>query len=111
MSGSDSHILGMRGVYHERRDMMLRALAGIRGIRPFTPRGAFYVWVELDPSVYERLEVADAGALATMLAEQGIGCAPGDAFGTTCADALRFAFSCDTSMVREGSVLLREALT
>ena len=27
------------------------------------------------------------------------------------ADALRFAFSCDTAMVREGSVLLREALS
>jgi aspartate aminotransferase len=111
VTGSDVHIAGMREVYAERRDMMLRALTGIRGVRPFVPRGAFYVWVELDSSVYERLEVSDASALATLLAEQGIGCAPGDAFGTTCADALRFAFSCDTTMVREGSVLLREALT
>jgi aspartate aminotransferase len=111
VTGSDSHIDGMREVYAERRDMMLRALTGIRGVRPFTPRGAFYVWVELDSSVYERLEISDASALAALLAEQGIGCAPGDAFGVTCADALRFAFSCDTAMVREGSVLLREALS
>jgi aspartate aminotransferase len=111
VTGGDRHIAEMRATYHERRDMMVRALTGIRGVRPFTPRGAFYIWVALDSSVYERLEVADASALATMLAEQGLGCAPGDAFGTTCADALRFAFSCDTSMVREGSVLLREALS
>jgi aspartate aminotransferase len=90
---------------------MLRALTGIPGVRPFAPRGAFYVWAELDPSLYERLEVDDADALATLLADQGIGCAPGDAFGNSCSDALRFAFSCDTTMVREGSVLLREALS
>lgn len=110
VTGSDRHIMDMRDVYHERRDVMLRALSGIPGVRPFVPRGAFYVWVELDASVYERLEVRDADALATLLADQGLGCAPGDAFGETCADALRFAYSCDTTMVREGSVLLREAL-
>jgi aspartate aminotransferase len=91
--------------------MMLRALTGIPGVRPFVPKGAFYIWVELEPSVFERLEVADADALATLLAEQGLGCAPGEAFGDSCTDALRFAYSCDTTMVREGSVLLREALT
>jgi aspartate aminotransferase len=111
VTGSDRHIQEMREIYHERRDMMLRALTGIPGIKPFVPRGAFYVWVELESSVFERLEVGDADALATLLAEQGIGCAPGEAFGDSCADALRFAFSCDTAMVREGSVLLREALT
>ena len=111
VTGGDQHILEMRQVYLERRDMMLKALTGIPGVKPFVPRGAFYVWVELEPSVYERLEVADADALATLLADQGIGCAPGDAFGDSCTDALRFAFSCDTAMVRDGSVLLRESLT
>lgn len=111
VTGSDRYIAEMREIYHERRDIMLRALTGIPGVRPFSPRGAFYVWAELDPSVYERLEVADADALATSLADQGLGCAPGDAFGDSCTDALRFAYSCDTGMVREGSVLLREALT
>jgi len=110
VTGSDRHIAEMREIYNERRDIMLRAFNGIPGVRPFTPRGAFYIWVELDPSVYERLEVADADALATMLADQGLGCAPGDAFGDSCTDALRFAYSCDTAMVRDGSALLREAL-
>jgi len=110
VTGSDKHIVEMRDVYHERRDILLRALTGIPGVRPFVPRGAFYIWAELDPSVYERLEVKDADALATLLADQGLGSAPGEAFGETCADALRFAYSCDSTMVREGSVLLREAL-
>jgi aspartate aminotransferase len=110
VTASDSYVLEMREIYHERRDIMLRALTGIPGVRPFVPRGAFFIWAELDSSVYERLEVVDADGLATVLADQGIGCAPGDAFGASCADALRFAYSCDTNMVREGSVLLRAAL-
>ena len=35
---------------------------------------------------------------------------PGDAFGHSCADAMRFAFSCETRMVEEGSRLLRATL-
>jgi aspartate aminotransferase len=100
----------MRDEYCVRRDIMLAALRDIPGVRPFVPRGTFFIWVELDPSVYERLEVADADALSTSLADDGIGSAPGDAFGPSYPDAIRFSFSCDTAMVREGSVKLREAL-
>ena len=87
------------------------ALANIPGIRPFTPRGAFYVWAELDPEVYARLGVSGADELSSRLAANGIGSAPGDAFGEQCVDAIRFAFSCDTEMVRTGASLLREILT
>jgi aspartate aminotransferase len=101
----------MRDEYRVRRDIMLGALRDIPGVRPFTPRGTFFVWAELDPCVYARLEVADADALSASLADDGIGSAPGDAFGPSYPDAIRFSFSCDTAMVREGSVKLREALT
>jgi aspartate aminotransferase len=77
----------------------------------FAARGAFYAWVELDDSALARLGVPDAAALSERLAEAGIGSAPGDAFGETCTNAIRFAFSCDTAMVREGSVVLRAALS
>ena len=97
--------------YAVRRDIMLAALDGIPGVRPFAPRGAFYVWVELDQSAYDRLGVPDAAALSEQLAAAGIGSAPGDAFGESCVNSMRFAFSCDTAMVRDGSVRLRAALT
>jgi aspartate aminotransferase len=111
VTGDQSHLDAMRAEYVVRRDLLIDALTGIPGVRPFTPRGSFFVWAELDPSLYERLEVADADALSARLAADGIGSAPGDAFGATCADAIRFAFSCDTAMVREGSAALRAALT
>jgi aspartate aminotransferase len=111
VQGPADHIRAMCAEYVTRRDIMLAALSGIPGVRAFAPRGAFYVWVELDQSAYDRLGVESATEVSERLALAGIGSAPGDAFGDSCANALRFAFSCDTGMVREGSVLLRAALT
>lgn len=111
VQGSTDHLRAMCAEYAVRRDIMVAALSGIPGVRPFVPRGAFYVWVELEQSAYDRLGVADAAELSEKLAALGIGSAPGDAFGESCTNSIRFAYSCDTTMVREGSVLLRAALS
>lgn len=110
VTGPQDHLEAMRAEYLVRRDLVVGALRGIPGVRPFVPRGAFYLWVELDPSVYERLGVPDADELSDRLAARGIGSAPGEAFGHAAADAIRFAFSCATEMVREGAPVLRAAL-
>lgn len=110
VQGGLEYVHQMRDEYQVRRDILIEALSGIEGVRPFAPKGAFYLWVELDPSVYRRLGVADADELSSLLAEKGIGSAPGSAFGESCADAIRFAYSCSTEMVREGSQAVRRIL-
>ncbi|MEO7457325.1 MAG: aminotransferase class I/II-fold pyridoxal phosphate-dependent enzyme [Gemmatimonadaceae bacterium] len=110
VQGSQASTAAMCDEYRVRRDIMIGALRDVPGLRAFSPRGTFFVWAELDPSIYARLEVADADALSASLADDGIGSAPGDAFGPSYPDALRFSFSCDTQMVREGCVRLRAAL-
>jgi aspartate aminotransferase len=111
VTGDQSQLAAMRAEYLVRRDALISALSTIEGVRPFVPRGAFYVWAELDPSIYQRLGVADAHELSDKLAAIGIGSAPGVAFGQTCDDAIRFAYSCATPMVKEGAEALRRALT
>jgi len=111
VTGNQDHLEMMRTEYVQRRDMLIEALTGIDGVRPFTPKGSFFIWAELGPEIYGRLGVADADALSSSLAERGIGSAPGDAFGVTCYDAIRFSFSCATPMVEAGAVALRNALT
>jgi len=111
VTGPQDQIARMRSEYALRREILLSGLVGIPGVRPFAPRGAFYVWVELDRALYERVGVANADELSSRLAHNGIGSAPGDAFGEHCHDAIRFAFSCETEMVRTGAKLLRSALT
>jgi aspartate aminotransferase len=110
LDGPQDHVAAMGAEYAARRDVLLGALDGIDGVRPFTPRGAFFVWAELDPALYARLGVADADGVSRLLAAHGVGSAPGDAFGAHSADAIRFAFSCDTAMVRDGAAALRELL-
>ena len=111
VSGDQSPLAAMRAEYAVRRDLLLSALTGIDGVRPFVPRGAFYVWAELDPTLYARLGVRDADELSDRLAERGIGSAPGSAFGEASADAIRFAYSCATPMVRDGAQAVRSVLS
>lgn len=110
IEGDQSYISGMLAEYKERREIMVEALTGIPGLKPFVPQGSFFVWATLTPALYQRLGVKDADELSNTLAALGMGSSPGDAFGTTCADAIRFSFSCSTQMVREGSAVLRQLL-
>ncbi len=110
VSGPQDQLQAMRDEYIVRRDILIEALSGIEGVRPFNPKGSFFVWVELDPSVYARLGVKDADGLSGLLAENGVGSAPGDAFGLTCENAIRFSFSCATPMVEAGAKELRKIL-
>src|SRR5262249_39579626 len=66
--GPQDHLPVMRAEYRGRRDMLLSALENIPGVRAFTPRGAFYVWAELDSSLYTRLGVKGADHLSATLA-------------------------------------------
>lgn len=111
LEGPQDQIAEMRAEYAVRRSLLFDALMGIEGVRVFKPNGGFCMWAELDPKLYARLGCADAAELSEWLAQQGIGSAPGDAFGETCHDAIRFAFSCGTAMVRDGAQALRQALT
>jgi len=111
LQGDQTYVTHMLNQYATRRDIMVEALTGIPGLTPFVPQGSFFVWATLDQSIYTRLGVKDADDLSNTLAELGMGSSPGDAFGQTCADAIRFSPSCSTEMVKEGSQVLRQLLT
>src|SRR5262249_47982534 len=68
VTGPQDHLPAMRAEYRVRRDMLLSAIDDIPGVRAFTPRGAFYVWAELNPSLYARLGVSGADDLSAKLA-------------------------------------------
>ncbi len=110
ITGDQSHVEAMRREYRRRRDLLVGALEGIEGVHVLSPQGSFFLWVELDPSLYARLGVSGTDELAWKLADQGIGSVPGDGFGTSGANALRLAFSCSTEMVEEGARQLRAVL-
>lgn len=110
IKGSQSHVEAMRAEYRKRRDLLIESLQGIPGVRPFLPQGTFFLWAELDPTIYARLGVRNSDELSNVLAERGIGSSPGDCFGESCHHAIRFSFSCSTEMVLQGRDELRKFL-
>jgi aspartate aminotransferase len=107
VQGDRAHLENMRKEYRIRRDLMLKALEGVPGLHPYKPEGAFYVWCKIDPSLYPKMGVKNADELSQLLAEKyGLGSAPGDSFGVHCDDAIRFAYSCSTEMVKEGTAVM-----
>ena len=76
----------------ERRDVLVRGLNAIPGIRYAMPRGAFFVY----PNVAELLARASITArdLADhLLARHGVACLPGTAFGAGGEGHLRLSYA------------------
>ncbi|WP_186645698.1 pyridoxal phosphate-dependent aminotransferase [Fluviispira vulneris] len=111
VTGPRDHLNYMLSEYKIRREIMYNAAAAIPGLIPFKPQGAFYLWCDVEPELLEKLKIKSVSQLSDFLAECGIGSAPGDCFGESCANGIRFAFSCSTEMVTEGSAALKEFLT
>jgi aspartate aminotransferase len=95
----------MNKEYLKRRNLFIEALAGQEVLIPYIPHGAFYLWCRVKDGI-------DVPALSEAMAQAGIGNAPGDCFGEcpSTTQSLRFAFSCSTEMIIEGTKPLREFL-
>ena len=105
LSTPDEWYNEMNKEYLKRRDLFLKALEGQDILIPYKPQGAFYLWCLVKDGI-------DVGTLSEAMAQAGLGNAPGDCFGesATTTQSLRFAFSCSTEMILEGTEPLRTFL-
>jgi len=110
LQGDPSHHAIMLAEYAARRDLLSAALQGIDGVRVFEPRGTFFTWIELEPQLFARLGVQTTDDISELLCLQGVGNTPGDAFGPASVSSMRFSFSCERAMVRDGAAVLRRVL-
>ena len=110
VTGPHDQIAMMQSEYIKRRDLLYDALDSVEGITPFRPKGSFFIWADCDRKLYDRLGVKSADEVSQLLAQHGIGSAPGSAFSDRFVNSLRFAFSCATPMVTEGQALLQQFL-
>src|SRR5690554_7692508 len=77
----------MVDIYRERRDKIVDLIDQTPYLTGYKPGGAFYAFPNLPPHV-------DGSDVALrMLKETGVCAVPGDAFGESCTNALRFSFS------------------
>lgn len=105
LSTPENWFAEMNKEYLKRRDLFIEALSGQDILTPYIPHGAFYLWCRVKDGV-------DVSALSEAMAQAGLGNAPGDCFGEsqTTVQSIRFAFSCSSEMILEGTAPLRAFL-
>ncbi len=102
LEACDDHVERMRAAYADRREIACAGLAAIEGVRLGWPDGAFYVFFAIEGE-------ADSMALAKrILAETGVGLAPGIAFGDEGEGYLRACFARRPDDLREAIGRLTE---
>ena len=95
-----------REEFQARRDDLIPALQGIGFKVPTLPDGAFYVYADCSALA------TDSARLARELLEAaGVALTPGDDFGVHEPQRwLRFAYTCDRTLLRQAVARLKEAL-
>ena len=86
LRGSQSSVDSMCAAFKQRRDIFVRGLNKIKGFRCRTPKGAFYVFPNIQGTGWASKKLADA-----LLEEAGVACLSGTSFGNFGEGFLRFS--------------------
>ncbi|MCK5561976.1 MAG: aminotransferase class I/II-fold pyridoxal phosphate-dependent enzyme, partial [Thermoplasmata archaeon] len=101
LKGPQDAVKAMVTEFKARRDLIVGELNAIEGFNCITPKGAFYAF----PSFEFELK---AGELAMKLAENGLICTPGSAFGERGEGHLRLSYATSQDNIRKGMAILRQ---
>jgi aspartate aminotransferase len=86
VSGDQAAVTRMCQAFRERRDLMVDGLNRIKGFRCLRPKGAFYVFPNIQGTGRTSQEIANA-----LLEEAGVACLSGTAFGSYGEGYIRFS--------------------
>ena len=102
---AEGFVPGLIGRLQAGRDALLPALAALPGVQVAVPDGGLYAWFRV-PGADDSLAFAKR-----LVAQVGLGLAPGAAFGDEGEGWLRWCFaSQDTARLHQGVLRLRQAL-
>lgn len=86
LTGDQASVTRMCTAFRERRDLMVNGLNSIRGFRCLSPKGAFYVFPNIEGTGLKSQDLA-----GRLLEEAGVACLSGTAFGKFGEGYLRFS--------------------
>jgi aspartate/methionine/tyrosine aminotransferase len=106
LTGPQDCVETMRQAYETRRDLVVRRLNAVPGVRCPRPDGAFYVFPDV------RAIASDTKGLAErLLFDHGVVVSPGEAFGPRSAGFLRLSYAASEADLAEGLERLAAGLT
>jgi len=105
IGGPQDSVAAMREEYRRRRDELVAALNGVRGVSCALPRGAFYAFPNVTGAM-RQLGCATSVELARrLMADRAVATVPGEAFGAP--GYLRLSYALSLDRIRAGVDRLR----
>lgn len=101
LEGPQTQAEAMFKEFKKRRDRIVSRLRKIRGMDIVKPGGAFYAFPHYDFAL-------DSESFALKLAEKGLICSPGSAFGRLGEKHLRFSYACNVDQIDRGMDILEK---
>jgi len=96
LHGDQSSVDRMREEFRRRREVMVAGLNKIKGFRCQKPRGAFYVFPNIEGTGWNAKKLADA-----LLEEAGVACLSGTSFGSFGEGFIRFSIANSIENIRK----------
>ena len=94
---------GMIKEFKERRDIIIKALSEIDGIKFVEPKGAFYILPDIS-----KFGISSAEFCARLLEEKGVAASPGESFGKAGEGCFRMSYACSKEEIVEAMKRLKE---
>jgi aspartate/methionine/tyrosine aminotransferase len=112
LESSQDCVEQMRLEYQARRDLVVRQLQGLAGIRPLIPDGGLFVMVDLRDclSLTRARQFTSEDIRQYLLQEHGVVVIHGSAYGACGEGLLRVSFAAGGQILERGLFQLREAL-
>jgi aspartate aminotransferase len=89
---ADADVASMRTCFAERRELLMKLLSSIPGVRAYPPDGAFYVWLDVRRLI-ERCQMSSHEFAHQLLEQAHVATVPGEAFGMSGYLRLSFAIT------------------
>ena len=96
LTGDQAPVQAMVEEFRRRRDVIVRGLQAIPGVRCAWPPGAFYAFPNVSGTGYSARALADR-----LLDEAGVACLAGTAFGALGEGHLRFSYATSMENIQE----------
>ncbi len=108
LKGPQESVAAMRAEYRRRRDAIVAALNGLRGIRCQTPPGSFYVFPNVTGAMQALKAPTSVEFGRRLMSEIGVATVPGEAFGTP--GHVRISYALSLERIRAGMERMRTLL-
>lgn len=97
MTNAERYVGKIKDVFQKRRDVLIRELNKVQGIKYQAPQGTFYAFIDISKTGMDSKEFC-----FSLLEKEHVAIIPGEAFGSSFCNYVRLAFTLEEEKIVEG---------